>query len=159
WNPLAWERTDLVEFDVQSPMKSNGGVSVLDSHGKPLVAQVLSSQPQTNSYHLLARVDAVPALGYTVLHLVPGGRSEPSDLSAHGTTLENSELRVTVDPKSGCVTSLYDKKEKFESLAAGGCGNQLIAFADKPKAYDAWNIDADFEKVSTPLTEADSVEL
>ena len=159
WNPLAWERTDLVEFEVQLTRKPNGGVTVLDAHGKPLVAQVLSTQPQTNSYHLLARVDAVPALGYTVLHLVPAARSEPTDLSAHGTTLENSQLRLTVDPKTGCITSLYDKKEEFESIAAGDCGNQLIAFVDKPKEYDAWNIDADFEKVSTPLTEADSVEV
>jgi alpha-mannosidase len=159
WNPLSWQRTDLVEFDVQMPSKPNGGVTVEDSRGKPLLAQVLSSQPQTNTFHLLAKVDAVPALGYTVLHLVPAAGSPQTDLSAHGTSLENSQLRVTVDPKTGCITSLYDKEEKFESIAAGGCGNQLIAFVDKPKEYDAWNIDADFEKVSTPLTEADSVEL
>jgi alpha-mannosidase len=33
----------------------------------------------------------------------------------------------------------------------------LIAFKDTPKAYDAWNIDGDFDKVFTSLTEADSV--
>jgi alpha-mannosidase len=66
---------------------------------------------------------------------------------------------MTVDPKTGCVTSLYNKAANFESIAPGGCGNQLQAFQDTPKDYDAWNIDADFEKHVTTLDQADSVEL
>ena len=46
-----------------------------------------------------------------------------------------------VDPQTGCITSLYDKKAKFETLAPGACGNELQAFKDMPKDYDAWNID------------------
>ena len=44
-------------------------------------------------------------------------------------------------------------------MAQGACGNELIAFKDTPKDYDAWNIDADFDKVFTKLDKADSVEL
>ena len=50
-------------------------------------------------------------------------------------------LRVTVDKTTGCITSLFDKKSKFETLAAGACGNELQLFSDTPKDYDAWNID------------------
>jgi len=159
WNSQAWNRSDLAEFEVEMPEKQNGDLTVVDSQGKPLLAQVLSRQPETNSFQLLAKVDRVPALGYTVLHVLPGAAPRaPSDLTAQGATLENSLLRVTVDRKTGCILSLYDKQEKFEDIARGGCGNQLVAFEDKPKDYDAWNIDADFEKVSTPLNEVDSVE-
>ena len=28
------------------------------------------------------------------------------------------QLKVVVDPKTGCITSLYDKKAQFESIAA-----------------------------------------
>ena len=45
------------------------------------------------------------------------------------------------------------------SAPAGGCGNELVAFKDTPKDYDAWNIDADFEKQFTKLDKADSVQL
>ena len=88
-----------------------------------------------------------------------GGADAAGDLSAHDLTLENSVLRVMVDRKNGCITSLYDKRAHFESMATGACGNELIAFKDKPKDYDAWNIDANFEKSFTRLDMADSVQL
>ena len=60
-------------------------------------------------------------------------------------------------PKTGCITSLINKKTSLRRIAAGGCGNQLQAFEDTPKDYDAWNIDADFDKVFTNLDMVDSV--
>jgi alpha-mannosidase len=47
---------------------------------------------------------------------------------------------------TGCITSLVEKKTGKETIAAGSCANELQAFRDKPKDWDAWNIDADFEK-------------
>jgi alpha-mannosidase len=90
-------------------------------------------------------------------------------VKASGTTLENGYLRVKVDPQTGCITSLLDKRTNTESLASsetdsGGpttfaCGNLLQAFHDKPKRWDAWNIDADFEKQHWDLDKADEVTL
>ncbi|HXN29903.1 MAG TPA: glycoside hydrolase family 38 C-terminal domain-containing protein [Candidatus Acidoferrales bacterium] len=159
FNPLAWERQDLVEFSVQMPQSVKDGVSVLDGEHHWLPVQVISSDAATNTVHLLVEPRAVPALGYALLRVVPGRRDGPGDLSAHDFTLENSMLRVVVDPKNGCITSLYDKRAQFETIATGGCGNELIAFEDKPKDYDAWNIDADFEKSFTRLDMVDSVQL
>jgi len=158
-NPLAWSRTDLATFDVQFPAKVPGGISVVDSSGKDVPFQLLSKDATTQSYHLLVELKNVPSLGYQVLHIVPRDGSSSSDLKAEGLTLENGLLRVTVDGNSGCITSLYQKATKFETLAAGACGNQLQAFKDTPKDYDAWNIDADFENQVTPVDKADSVEL
>jgi alpha-mannosidase len=73
--------------------------------------------------------------------------------------MENEFLRVEVDSKTGCITSLYDKKAKFESLAKGACGNQLQTFKDTPKQYDAWNIDPGTYDKMTPIDNIDSVEL
>jgi len=159
WNPLAWERTDLVEVDVQMPEASRGGVSVIDAKGNALPIQVLSSDAATNSYKLLVETRNVPSMGYEILHVVPGTREVATDLKENGLTLENEFLRVSVDPHNGCITSLYDKKANFESIAAGGCGNQLTGFKDTPKDYDAWNIDADWEKVFTNIDQVDSVQL
>jgi len=38
-------------------------------------------------------------------------------------------------------------------------GNLLQAFRDKPKQWDAWNIDEDFEKEHWDLDKADEVTL
>jgi alpha-mannosidase len=108
---------------------------------------------------LLVEAKSVPSLGYTVLRIAPGTKPFASDLKAHGLTMENNTLRVTVDAKTGCITSLYDKKDGFETLAAGACGNQLLAFTDTPKAWDAWNINPDYEKSPYDLGPAQSVRL
>ena len=161
-NPLAWTRTDLVQFDVQmpeSPKTSAKGISVLDTQGKSLPVQILSAETATNTFHLLVEVRDVPSLGYEVMHVTPAHGAPESDLKSNGLTLENSSLRVTVDSQTGCITSLYDKKSSFESIAPGGCGNELIAFKDTPKDYDAWNIDANFEQHFDKLDKVDSVQL
>ena len=64
-----------------------------------------------------------------------------------------------MDKQTGCITSLYDKKTNFETLAPGACGNQLQTFKDLPKEYDAWNIDPGTLDHFTPIDKADSVEL
>ena len=67
------------------------------------------------------------------------------------------------------MTSLFDKRDNQEALApsetdTGGptdtiCGNLLQTFVDKPEQWDAWNIDADFEKQHWDLDQADEVKL
>ena len=114
---------------------------MLDAEGHVLPSQILSSDAGTHTFKLLIQAHHVPSMGYEVLHVVPGTSPFQSDLKADDLTLENSLLRVTVDKTTGCITSLYDKKSSFESIASGGCGNELQFFRDTPKDYDAWNID------------------
>jgi alpha-mannosidase len=158
-NPLAWERSGTVTVDVQLPSAATGGVSVQDSQNRVVPSQVLKSDEKTHSYKLLLFVDKVPSMGYKVLHVARGGKSFASDLKAEGLTLENSALKVTVDAQTGCITSLYDKTTKFETLAPGACGNQLQTFKDLPKEYDAWNIDPGTLDHFASIDKADSVEL
>jgi alpha-mannosidase len=158
-NSLAWNRSEPVIVQLQLAKEPKAGFAVLDSAGKPLLFQILSKSTDTNSYRLLVRGRDVPSLGYQIWHVVPGTRDLQSDLKASGLTLENDLLRVVIDGRTGCITSLYDKRRKFESIANGGCANELETFKDTPKKYDAWNIDADFDKEVTKIDEADSVEL
>jgi alpha-mannosidase len=158
-NPLAWQRDGLVTVDVQLPAASPSGVSVIDAHDHVLPSTVLESNPKTNSYKLLVEAKSVPSMGYEVLHVVSGKKPFTSDLKASGTTMENAALKVVVDSKTGCITSLFDKKSNFESLAPGACGNQLQTFKDTPKEYDAWNIDPGTLDHMTPIEEVDSVKL
>ena len=93
-------------------------------------------------------------------------------MTATADSLENEFIRLKVDPKTGCITSLFDKRSNTEALALPvqsegspaaspdglPCGNLLQAFVDKPKRWDAWNIDADFVKQHWDLMQADEVE-
>jgi len=159
FNSLAWPRSGNVTVDVQMPSPT-ADVSVLDARGTVLPSEVLSKDASTSTFHLLVAARDVPSLGYEVLHVIPGKRPFPSDLKVTGTTLENANLRVVVDPTTGCITSLYDKRAGFETLASGSCGNELQAFKDTPKDYDAWNIDpGTLDRPPALLTQADSVEV
>ncbi|WP_348262815.1 glycoside hydrolase family 38 C-terminal domain-containing protein [Telmatobacter sp. DSM 110680] len=159
FNPLGWERSGEVEVrvpGVKAGMSASG-------------AQVVEVKPdeKTDFANVTLHVMRVPALGYKVVWVggpKRAGEKEESEAEAkdsgNSITLENSTLRVAVDKKSGCITSLFDKKANFETLASGGCGNQLQFFKDNPKDYDAWNIDPGTLDVA-PMTieHADSVEL
>ena len=159
FNPLAWERSGLATVSVQLPDAADS-VSVLDSQGHVLPSQVLSSDAATHTFRLLIDAQHVPSLGYEVLHVVPGSKPFQSDLKAEGLTLENANLRVTVDKVTGCITSIYDKKTSFEAFASGACGNELQLFRDTPKDYDAWNIDpGTLDQPPVKLDTADSVQL
>ena len=159
FNPLAWARSGNVAVDVQMPA-ATADVSVVDSRGVVLPSEVISKDAATSTFHLLVEARDVPSLGYEVLHVVPGKKPFASDLKVTETTLENAALRVVVDPQTGCITSLYDKKAGFETLAKGACGNELEAFKDTPKDYDAWNIDpGTLDQPPMRITEADSVQV
>jgi alpha-mannosidase len=159
-NPLAWDRTDIAEVTVEMP-HATPGVEVLDVAGRLVLSEIAERHPETNSFRVRFLARAVPSLGYEVFHVVPASkpRVAPTTLRASEGTLENEFLRVSVDAKTGCITSLVLKSSKYEALVPGSCGNLLQTFVDKPKQYDAWNIDADFEKQHWDLTQAESVQL
>ncbi len=159
FNPLAWQRSGYVTVHVQMPAAATA-VSVIDEKGAVLPSEILSSDAQTNTFDLSVRANNVPSLGYQVLHVIPVKKAFDTELKVSGLTLENSTLRVVVDKQTGCITSLYDKHSNFETLAAGACGNELQAYHDNPKEYDAWNIDpGTYDVPAIKIDAADSVEL
>src|ERR1039457_5515272 len=174
FNPLSWTRTGEVEFDAQftAGVKDVGAIGPDD---KPMPLEVLSSDQQTGSMRLRLLAEDIPATGYKLVKLVPQASSPAAKpaLTAAADSLENEFIRLKVDPKTGCITSLFDKRSKIEALALPvqsegspaaspdglPCGNLLQAFVDKPKRWDAWNIDADFVKQQWDLMQADEVKL
>jgi alpha-mannosidase len=169
FNSLSWPRTEVSEIEVQLPAPARQ-IEVVDSTGKPEEAQLLSIDPDTHRARFLL-LSHTPPLGYQTYFARGVASASPvhSPLKATADSLENEFIRVKIDPQTGCMTSLYDKKSGTEALApaetdTGGprnatCGNLLQTFADKPKQWDAWNIDADFEKQHWDLDKADEVKL
>lgn len=169
FNSQSWPRTETTEVEAQLPGPATQ-IQVVDSAGKPADAQVLHLDPETHRVRLLL-LARTPALGYQT-YFVRTANSAPavhSMLKATADTLENEYIRVKIDPQTGCMTSLFDKRSGTDALApaetdTGGpkdrtCGNLLQTFVDKPKQWDAWNIDADFEDKHWDLDKADEVKL
>ncbi len=169
FNSLSWPRTEVIEIEAQLPVPAQH-VQVFDSAGKPAASQLLAIDSDTHRAHLLV-LSHLPAIGYTTYFVRASAKpaSDRSIIKATASTLENEFVRIKIDPQTGCMTSLFDKRSQTEALApaetdSGGpknstCGNLLQAFYDKPKRWDAWNIDADFEKQHWDLDKADQVEL
>jgi len=176
FNPLSWVRTAEVEADVQLSADTRR-LRLEDSDG-PVLYRVIRSNPANNWTRVRMLAKNVPATGYKLIKVIsegPGsqaGEQQPM-LFATADSLENDFVRLKVDPKTGCITSLYDKRSNTEALAPPvasegspaaspdglPCGNLLQAFVDKPKRWDAWNIDADFVKQHWDLMQADEVTL
>lgn len=176
FNSLSWLRMDVTEIEAQLPAAS-ASVEVFDSRGKRVPSQRIAWDSGTHRAKLLV-LGETPSIGYTTyfvrgLSATAGLPTIPSVLktstSANEDILENEFIRIKIDPHTGCMTSLFDKRSGTESLApsetdTGGpkdriCGNLLQTFVDKPKRWDAWNIDADFEKQHWDLDKADEVKL
>jgi alpha-mannosidase len=177
FNSLSWPRTEVIEAEVQLPDQARQ-VEVVDARGQRVEHQLLAMDSATNRARLLILADT-PAMGYRT-YFVRSAANTGASLDVHnrrlvhvvttsGNTMENGSVRVTVDPQTGCITSLFDLRNQTETLApsetdTGGlrtsaCGNLLQAFYDKPKRWDAWNIDSDFEKQHWDLDKADEVKL
>ena len=143
FNTMAWPRTETVQLSVQLPEGSDD-VHLTDAKNEPILSQVISHDAATHSFKVLAQVKSVPAIGYEVIHAEKGKHGEPAS-SLHveeqpgAFVLSNGQLKLAIDRKSGCITSL--SSGGHETLASGACGNQLQTFKDTPKQYDAWNID------------------
>ena len=58
--------------------------------------------------------------------------------------LENDLIRYTFD-ENGRLQSATDKQTGREYLAAGEAGNVLTLYEDRPNAWDAWDIDIEYE--------------
>jgi len=184
FNPLSWTRSGIVEFEGQLPEAAKT-VTAFDLESEEIShPEVVNSNPQTGRVRLRISVEDIPANGYKVFLLaadervflghktIQTNRQDPS-VTATATSLENQFLRVQVDPATGCITSLYDKRGKAEALAPAvpgvgapanlpdgkPCGNLLQAFVDKPKQWDAWNVDADFIEHHTDILQAEEVKL
>jgi alpha-mannosidase len=71
--------------------------------------------------------------------VVPAGPAAP--VTVGDRALENGLVRVEL-AADGTLASVFDKRLGREMLA--GRGNQLWAYSDRPREWDAWELDADY---------------
>jgi alpha-mannosidase len=128
FNPHPWPVTAEVEMQYGV---APSGVHVVDATGALVPSQRIQSVATTDDKGRGATAfrAEVPALGYRLFRMVKGPQpvdapwsaAAPGSLSATETSLENAHLRVEVDPRTGWLTSLLDKRTGVD-LVAGARG-------------------------------------
>ena len=86
-----------------------------------------------------------------------GSTSDVSMSSKGGViTLENEVITVEIG-KDGTLHRVFDKRANRETLEDRG--NQLWAYVDRPRAWDAWDIDETYRNAGLEITEVDSIDV
>jgi alpha-mannosidase len=103
----------------------------------------------------IATDESVPPLGVAVFDRA--SLRPLAGLSVSASHLENAFLRATFGP-DGAIESLVHKPTGREALA--GRGNQLWVYPqDKPRDWDAWDLEEDYWESGEELREVQSVEV
>ena len=98
---------------------------------------------------VLASDARVPPLGVLTGRPAPAGGVSVSDR-----VLENGLLRVELGD-DGALASVFDKRVGREVL--DGRGNQIWAYRDQPRDYDAWDVEGDYQRSGRELV-AEAIE-
>jgi len=131
FNPMAWERSGMVEASIPCEFPS-GTVRVVDDAGNPIDSQDVTRQPRDDGRLAFSFMAGdVPSLGYRIYWAkaeAKRGNAEASRKPAE-LTLENEYFLVRVSSATGCVERIFDKRNQREMLDASGRGN-LIQILD-----------------------------
>ena len=147
FNTMAWTRNDYVEIEVKSASKY---YSVTDSAGSAIEYQVLSTVKGVT--RLLCYVENGQPFSFLTLTVKPSETPPPTSDAWEFSpkNIETPLYRLRIDGK-GFFSSIYDKSIRKELLEKGRRGNVFQTFKDTPKQWDAWDIDADFERQHVDL--------
>lgn len=130
-NPTSFTRSDLALWQSQLPE------GMVPTHA----GETLPTQRVEDG--LLMALEELPPYSVKPLKLAaPSTPDQPATnvLDVSPTQLENEHLRVELDA-DGDIVRIYDKVAHREVLPDGTVANQFQAFEDRPKMWDAWDID------------------
>ena len=97
FNTTSWPRSEVV---LLSPQQSTCGDRVADDRGKPVLSQRLTSGD------LAFVAKDVPPFAARRYRVSAGAVHETNDLKVHRTVLENRNLRIRIDERSGGIVEL-----------------------------------------------------
>jgi alpha-mannosidase len=149
FNSLTWPVRGAVDLETS---RWPADAVLLDDQDHPARFQQSPSATVTSRVRLRFTAD-LPALGYRVYRLMPSGPSHRFTMvDATDTALENEALRLEIDPETGHVTRLFDRRAGIEVFAAGAAmpvviddqsdtwGHGVTAFDDVIGTFSATSV-------------------
>jgi len=144
YNPLAFERYDLVEATVRFAEGVPAAVRVFDPEGNEVPCGFYPLENDTGRVVLRARV---PSVGWTVFDVRPVEVAEASGMATRAWTmppaatvtqwgLETVRYRVQLN-ENGDVASIFDKLSQREALSSP---IRLALFHNRPTYWSEWEV-------------------
>jgi alpha-mannosidase len=141
FNTLSWERTEPVEATVAF-MHPVEAIKVIDGSGAEVPCQILGRNEEADRCEIrfLFIAEKVPSFGYESYRILgaDGAQEFETSVIVKDLTAENDFLKLELDPRTGWMTQLYDKKSNQEIF--DGTGNVLQAIVDEPLNMSAWEL-------------------
>ncbi len=159
-NTLGWTRSDKAEVEVGFSENGVHGLSLVDAQGQEPLIQLLDVKRHGDGGLKQVRIafvaQSIPALGYSVYHVVPrrivgdfrlDKAGSMGSIDFHGDwwtgstaqqdsgSIENEFYRATFNLWTGELTSLVDKERNWEVLS--GSANVV---AREPDGGDFWEL-------------------
>jgi len=159
FNTLSWERNDLVIL--RFPVPDGCSLRVLDDVGREIPCEI-GPTDENGMSDISFIAEKIPSMGYrsyglATAALPPSIQTKEKVQAARLGEMENAVLRVVIDPASGNLKSIFDKRLGREFVAPGQEANKLWVYEDRPENWDAWNIG--YTGRGWELNKADKVEL
>ncbi len=103
FNPLSWERSSLVEIDLDK------GLELLDlATNQTAPYEILSTGPAYHHIRFVAQ--GVPSMGYKAYAMAPAAQPQSDPQTTTEATAESQYYRVVFDPESGAIKSIFDRE-------------------------------------------------
>ena len=136
YNPLSFQRTDIVEARLTMPAKPEG-LRVFDKDGKEVLSQI-SSYDDTTGEVVFLFAATVPSLGYAVYDVRFGEASQLTSslqMNRRSRQLSNGNYRLTLS-ETGDPSLLIDLANNRKVLSA----SQLQMIYDHEDTWPSWEI-------------------
>ncbi|MBD3184147.1 hypothetical protein GF312_17820 [Candidatus Poribacteria bacterium] len=145
FNPNPWERNDVALVKVWDKDIPNNQVEVVSGSGEKFAAQVIDRGNYWGHRFMTIAfpVEQLPAMGYRIYSIARSytPASHKPGVTAHGSNvIENEYLKVTVDQRSGSVSSLIDKRTGQDLVPEGKKLGMLQWLLEAPHGMTAWEI-------------------
>jgi len=145
FNPLAWNRTDVVKAKIEF-LKAVSGFTIMDNKGAEVPFQIESIQNDgsiISSANIVFIAEDMPSLGYRTYSIIPGSDLPVEKTIQDGTVIENEIFRIEVDlEKGGGIIRLFDKESNKEIINPGEKpGNEIIAISENSSRQESpWEV-------------------
>jgi alpha-mannosidase len=135
FNPLSWERNDVVETQVVFDSKVRS-VKVFDNANKEVPSQVKSLDGKTAT--IVFEANHIPGTGFKVFKVTPGIPSSKFEtgLKIGDNEIENGVIKATLSGTTGNFTSVRLKGSSWEAIKPGAEANELQLLVDKSNSRD-----------------------
>lgn len=154
YNPLSFQRTDIVEARLTMPAKPEG-LRVFDKDGKEVLSQISSYDEKTGEVVFLFAA-TVPSLGYAVYDVRFGEASQLTSslqMDRRSHQLSNGNYRLTLS-ETGDPSQLIDLANNRQVLSA----SQLQMIYDHEDTWPSWEISyTDILRTPTAVNENVSI--